>query len=108
MFKEPLDVWTWCGDKPVRYADYLAAIKTHRWPEEQDRSSEILNLAEQIIATSDDAGELESLHKKLDAARKAENAAALDTKRLTDAKFKQIKERQMARMKQLKSDREAA
>ena len=31
-FVDPLDIWTWCADKPVSEADYKHAIATGSWP----------------------------------------------------------------------------
>lgn len=108
QMKEPDRIWTWCANKPVRYADYLTACISHQWPTMADPNSSLLDEAERMIATTEDEGELETLSQKLEAARKAENAAALDTKRITDSKFKQVMGRLEARMKRLKQERQAA
>jgi hypothetical protein len=107
--RDPCDVWTWCADKPIRYEDWIAVCKTHRWSRERDPSIELLEYAREITETSEDCGELESLWRKLEESRKIENAIHLDAKRMVDIKHKAALEAIKERMKELKRvEREAA
>jgi hypothetical protein len=106
--RDACEVWTWCADKPINYEDWKAVCRTHRWARERDPSIDLLEYARGIIETSEDGGELETLWRKLEEARKIENAIHLDEKRMVDVKFKSAQEAIKERMKHLKREREAA
>jgi len=107
MMRDANTVWTWCCTGAVSYAHYRTACLTHSWEKgEQHGRVSLLDEADKAIALSEDGGELEDLFKKLENARKGENAEHIQAKRLVDAKYKQLTAQLKDRMKELKKQRE--
>lgn len=100
------DVWTWCCAKPVTYAAYRTVCLTHAWPTESDERESLLERADRAIAMAEDGGELETLYRQLEIARKKANEGHLNAKRMVDAKFHQLQEMLKEKMDQLKRERE--
>jgi hypothetical protein len=107
QLRDAAELWTWCANHPVHYVAYQIAARTHAWPSD-DANLPIIEEVNRAISQSTDGGELEDLSLKIEASRKAENAAHLEAKRNVDAKFKVMQELIASALKALKQKERAA
>ena len=82
---DPADRWLFM--KAVTYEAYLAASRTHCWPEEG--ATDLGPIHQEIIAC-DDGGALETLRNRLEAARQSDKAPHLEAGRQVDARYKTL------------------
>jgi hypothetical protein len=111
-FVEPLEIWTFCADKPVSEVDYKQALASGQWPGDIGHNSGDLSLKEEIedrasqalvwlekngIKSKIDAdtaanyrAALLELKKRAETEHKAEKGPHLDAGKRVDAKYKPL------------------
>ena len=98
----PADRWLFM--EPVSYEAYLAASRTHIWPDQPETD---LGPIQQEIIAADDGGALVTLRDRVENARKRDKAPHLEAGRQVDARYQSVFDLIEQRIAELK-EKEAA